>query len=43
MATDVDIWSLYVAGSAALVDELSARSPTPVERVALDTPLEPEA
>lgn len=38
-ATDVDIWSLYVGGTAAFTDELMRRTPTPCEIVGTDDPL----
>ena len=43
VATDVDIWSLYVAGGEAFVAEVAAAAPTPTDRVTLHDRLEGEA
>ena len=42
VATDVDFWSLYVAGDEDFVDELAGAVPTRTERVTLEYPLEAE-
>jgi len=42
VATDVDLWSLYIGGTTRFVDALASSVPTPTEVVALDRPLEVE-
>jgi hypothetical protein len=42
VATDVDFWSVYVAGTDELVAEIARRVPTPASTVTLGDRLEPE-
>lgn len=42
VATDVEFWSLYIAGERIFIEELARNVPTRSEPVALDTPLEIE-
>lgn len=43
VATDVDLWSLYVGGRHDVIDELADATPTACEPVELDTPLQIES